>query len=131
MFTCGHAKVILRALNEHCKSCTVARFGGNGNVGFVHADKSRGEYPVAVIAYMTNWCSDCTRSRRVLQRAGVAFAEIDIDKIPSAEDAMRALNGGSGKVPTILIDGVGGRVVLIEPTDQELSCALNDLLVRA
>lgn len=86
---------------------------------------------MAVIAYMTSWCSDCTRSRRVLQRAGVAFAEIDIDKISSAEDAMRALNGGSGKVPTILIDGPQGRVVLIEPTDQELSCALNALPVPA
>ena len=88
-----------------------------------------GEYAVAVIAYMTNWCPDCTRSRRVLQRAGVAFVEIDIDKIASAEDAMRAQNGGSGKVPTILIDGPEGRRVLIEPTDHELAQALNSVAV--
>ncbi len=74
-----------------------------------------------IIVYMTSWCPDCTRSRRVLQRLGVAFVEIDIDHTPSAEDAMRAQNGGSGKVPTILIDGPEGRAVLIEPGDQELT----------
>ena len=84
---------------------------------------------MAVIAYMTNWCPDCIRSRRVLQRAGILFAEIDIDDIPAAEDAMRSLNGGSGKVPTILIDGPQGRLILIEPSDAELTAALNDLPV--
>ncbi len=77
-----------------------------------------------VIVYMTSWCPDCTRSRRVLQRSDVAFVEIDIDKIESAEDAMRAQNGGSGKVPTILMDTPNGRIVLIEPSDKELSDAL-------
>ena len=79
---------------------------------------------MVVVAYMTNWCPDCARSRRVLQRAGVPYVEIDIDKTPSAEEAMRALNGGSGKVPTILIDTPQGRLTLIEPTDAELSDAL-------
>jgi hypothetical protein len=37
---------------------------------------------------------------------------------------MRALNGGSGKVPTILIDTPEGRIALIEPTDNELTQAL-------
>jgi len=75
---------------------------------------------VSVVAYMTSWCSDCARSRRVLQRAGVAFAEIDIDKIAGAETAMRGLNGGSNKVPTILVDTPEGRIVLVEPGDREL-----------
>lgn len=79
---------------------------------------------MAVIAYMTNWCPDCARSRRVLEREGVPYVEIDIDKTPSAEDAMRTLNGGSGKVPTILVDTVEGRLALIEPTDAELTHAL-------
>ena len=80
-----------------------------------------------VIVYMTSWCPDCTRSRRVLQRSKVEFVEIDIDKTPSAEDAMRALNGGSGKVPTILMDGPEGRIVLIEPSDKQLSEALQKM----
>jgi mycoredoxin len=60
----------------------------------------------------------------VLQRSGLPFIEIDIEKTPSAEDAMREINGGSGKVPTILIESAAGRRVLIEPGDNELSDAL-------
>ena len=80
--------------------------------------------PVMVVAYITTWCPDCIRSRRVLQKSGVGFVEIDIEKVDGAEDAMRALNGGSGKVPTILIDGPNGRTILIEPGDRELADAL-------
>jgi mycoredoxin len=76
---------------------------------------------VTITAYMTGWCSDCARSRRTLQRAGVIFAEIDIERIPGAEETMRALNGNSGKVPTILIENGTGRTVLIEPSDRELN----------
>lgn len=79
---------------------------------------------VTIIAYITHWCPDCVRSRRVLQRSGLPFVEIDIEKTPSAEDAMRAINGGSGKVPTILIESAAGRRVLIEPGDHELTDAL-------
>ncbi len=84
---------------------------------------------VTIVAYITHWCPDCVRSRRVLQRSGMPFVEIDIEKIPSAEDAMRAINGGSGKVPTILIDSADGRHVLIEPGDHELSDALRKTAV--
>ncbi|MCC6728813.1 MAG: glutaredoxin family protein [Chthonomonadales bacterium] len=76
--------------------------------------------PRTVVAYVTAWCPDCTRSRRVLKQAGVAFEEIDIERVPGAEDAMRRLNGGRGKVPTIQIDGR----VLVEPNDDELRAAI-------
>lgn len=33
---------------------------------------------------------------------------------------MRGLNGGSNKVPTILVDTPEGRIVLVEPGDREL-----------
>ena len=78
--------------------------------------------PKPVVAYTTQWCPDCTRSRRVLQQTGVPFVEIDIEEIEGAENAMRALNGGSGKVPTVLV----GERILIEPSDQELRCALQE-----
>ncbi len=81
---------------------------------------------VSVIAYITNWCPDCTRSRRVLQRLRVPFVEIDIEQTADAEDAMRALNGNSGKIPTLVIEGAQGRKVLVEPTDRELTQALRE-----
>ena len=80
-----------------------------------------------VLAYMTNWCPDCTRSRRTLQRSGVAFNEIDIDSAAGAEAAMREANGGSGKVPTLIVERDGERLVLIEPTDRELAAALQKM----
>jgi mycoredoxin len=76
-----------------------------------------------VVAYTTSWCPDCTRSKRVLQRAGVAYEEIDIEEVKGAEDEMRARNGGSGKVPTIFV----GDRILIEPSDAELKEALQEL----
>jgi len=79
---------------------------------------------IRIVAYITTWCPDCTRSRRVLQRAGYPFVEIDIEKINGSESAMRGVNGGSGKVPTIVIDGRGGHEVLVEPTDRELADAV-------
>jgi mycoredoxin len=61
------------------------------------------------------------RAKRVLQRAGVPFTEIDIDQVPGAEAAMKALNGGSGKVPTVLIESAGKQMTLIEPSERELA----------
>lgn len=78
--------------------------------------------PKSVVAYITSWCPDCSRSRRLLVRLGVPFKEIDIEKVDGAENEMRALNGGSGKVPTINIDGK----ILVEPSDKELTQALQD-----
>jgi mycoredoxin len=77
--------------------------------------------PKQVIAYTTSWCPDCRRSKRVLERLGIPYEEIDIDRVEGAEDEMRARNGGSGKVPTIFIDDA---VILIEPGDAELERAL-------
>lgn len=77
--------------------------------------------PTEVIAYVASWCPDCTRSKRVLSRLGVVYSEIDIDTVVGASEAMRMANGGSGKIPTIIVDGR----VLIEPTDRELESALS------
>lgn len=75
---------------------------------------------MTVVAYVTSWCPDCLRTLRTLRRNSIPFAEIDIELHMGAEDAMKSLNGGSGKIPTIIIDSHEGRTVLIEPTDREL-----------
>jgi mycoredoxin len=80
------------------------------------------EIQKSIVAYITSWCPDCTRSRRLMKKMGVAFQEIDIEQVEGAEDEMRARNGGSGKVPSIFI----GDRVLIEPSDLELKRALQE-----
>lgn len=80
--------------------------------------------PLNVVFYATEWCPDCSRARRVLTGEGVPFKEIDVDSTSGAEEEMRSLNGGSGKVPTVVIESSHGRQLLIEPADRELAEAI-------
>ncbi len=77
-----------------------------------------------ILVYSTDWCSDCVRSKALLKREKLPFNEIDIEEVDGAEEAMKTLNGGSRKIPTILIQSEQGRDILIEPTDPELLAVL-------
>ncbi len=76
--------------------------------------------PNQVVVYTTSWCADCSRPRRLLRKMGIPFKEIDVEEVDGADAEVRALTGGSCKVPTIRIDDV----VLVEPTEAELRTAL-------
>jgi glutaredoxin-like protein len=71
--------------------------------------------------YTTPWCSDCRMAKAVLDRAGVEYEVIDIDREPGAVATVLAINGGYTTVPTILLPS--GQV-LVEPSRQELLEAL-------
>ena len=81
--------------------------------------------PKPVVFYTTSWCPACLRSKRVLKLMGVKFREVDIEEVEGAEAEMRLRNGGSGKVPTIVI---GEDVYLVEPADSDLRQALSENL---
>lgn len=71
--------------------------------------------------YTTRWCGDCVMAKAVLDRAGVAYDEVDIDTDPDAAATVQAINGGYMSVPTLVLpDGQ----VLVEPTRLELLSAL-------
>ncbi len=74
--------------------------------------------------YSADWCSDCLRARRILKRAGIAYTEINTDDDGAAEARMKAVNGGSGKIPTLVFEQNGLTEVLIEPSDAELKACL-------
>jgi mycoredoxin len=60
-------------------------------------------------------------AKAVLDRAGVEYEEVDIDKDASAAATVVAINGGYRSVPTILLpDGQ----VLVEPSRRTLLSAL-------
>ena len=80
--------------------------------------------PTPVVAYITSWCPDCHRARRILRELNVECVEIDIEAVPGAEAQMRAINGGLGKVPTLII----GKTILVEPPDATLRSVLQDYL---
>ncbi len=69
----------------------------------------------------TSWCSDCTRSKALLDAHGVAYEWIDIERDEDAAREVEARNSGARVVPTIVFtDGS----VLVEPSDAQLAEAL-------
>ena len=77
-----------------------------------------------ITAYIADWCSDSNRSTRLLKSLGLEYEEVDIEMIAGAEVTMKSLNGGSGKIPTIVVEREGEKHVLVEPRDEELKLAL-------
>jgi glutaredoxin 3 len=60
--------------------------------------------------YTTMFCPYCARARSLLQKKGVAFADIDVDTEPGMREEMMARSHGRVTVPQIFVDGrhVGG-----------------------
>jgi len=72
--------------------------------------------------YGADWCGDCRRAKRVLERGGVDYEYIDLVAEPERVDEARSI-GKATRIPVIVIPG--GRV-LVEPDDAELEGALQD-----
>ncbi len=51
--------------------------------------------------YLTTWCGYCVRLKRQLDREGVAYREVDIDRDPAAHGYVVRVNGGYATVPTV------------------------------
>ena len=76
-----------------------------------------------VVIYGTSWCGDCRRVKKVLERRGVDYAWVDVERKKGAREEMLRLNGGDRRVPTLLLpDGS----VLVEPTNLELNARLDE-----
>jgi len=62
-----------------------------------------------VVMYAADWCGYCARARRLLEKKGVAYEEIDVDVTAGAEAEMRARSGRT-TIPQIFINDqhIGG-----------------------
>lgn len=56
----------------------------------------------AVVMYSTTWCGYCRRLKSAMDRAGVAYAEVDIEQDPAAAELVQSVNGGNRTVPTVV-----------------------------
>ncbi|MDK3258772.1 mycoredoxin [Blastococcus capsensis] len=56
----------------------------------------------AVTMYTTTWCGYCVRLKKLMQREGIEFAEVDIEADPQAAEIVVAANGGNRTVPTLV-----------------------------
>jgi mycoredoxin len=55
-----------------------------------------------VTMYTTDWCGYCVRLKKLMQREGIAFAEVNIEHDAQAADLVMQANGGNRTVPTLL-----------------------------
>jgi len=67
--------------------------------------------------YSTEWCGDCVRSKKLLEKLGVSYEEIDIDFNKEAYDKVSKLQNRKPRIPTIVFEDGS---YLVEPTDVEL-----------
>ncbi len=66
-------------------------------------DSPRG---AAVTMYSTQWCGYCHRLRSQLDREGIAYDVVDIEKVPDAAELVERVNRGNQTVPTLVyLDG--------------------------
>jgi mycoredoxin len=74
----------------------------------------------AVTYYGAEWCSDCRRSKKLMDTLGVNYVEVNVEE--SAENAAKAETiAGRKNIPVIQFeDGV----FLVEPTDADLFAEL-------
>ena len=70
-----------------------------------------------IIIYGTDWCGDCYKARRILDRNNIPYQWINIDHDPEGEKYVLEKNNGMRSVPTILFEDGS---ILVEPNYSEL-----------
>ncbi len=55
-----------------------------------------------VTMYSTPWCGYCHRLRRQLDREGIGYEVVDIEREPEAAFIVEQVNGGNQTVPTLV-----------------------------
>lgn len=74
-----------------------------------------------VTVYSTTWCGYCMRLKKMLDREGIAYAEVNIEEDPEAADLVMRVNGGNRTVPTVVFpDGAA----LTNPSIDQVKAAL-------
>jgi mycoredoxin len=77
--------------------------------------------PAAVTMYTTTWCGYCFRLKKLMQREGIGFSEVDIEADESAADVVMQANGGNRTVPTLVFaDGTA----LTNPSIEQVKAQL-------
>ena len=51
--------------------------------------------------YSTTWCGYCRTLKSAMERAGIAYDEIDIEQDPAAARFVMSVNDGNQTVPTL------------------------------
>ena len=75
-----------------------------------------------VTMYTTSWCGYCVRLKKLMQREGIEWAEVNIEHDEGAADLVMKANGGNRTVPTLIFaDGTALTNPSIEQVKSQLS----------
>jgi mycoredoxin len=78
--------------------------------------------PGTVTMYSTTWCGYCRRLRSQLDREGIAYDVIDIERNEDAAVYVMQVNGGNQTVPTVVFpDGTAATNPSLAEVKQRLS----------
>lgn len=73
-----------------------------------------------IVVFGAQWCSDCRRTKRALDAAGVPYLYRDLEAEPEAADEAERISGRR-HIPVVVLPG---DVVLVEPSDADLMAAV-------
>lgn len=74
-----------------------------------------------VTMYSTTWCGYCMRLKRMMDREGIAYAEVNIEEDPDAAELVMRVNGGNRTVPTVVFPN---GAALTNPSIDQVKAAL-------
>ena len=77
-----------------------------------------------ITVYGTNWCSDCRRSLRFLDKHQIPHIYVDIDEDTAGKACVLEVNDGKRIVPTIIFPDAS---ILVEPSNKQLAKKLKRL----
>ena len=78
-----------------------------------------------ITMYGAEWCSDCRRSKKLLDEKGVAYEYIDLEAVPEAAEAALAISGRTNIPVIVFSDGTHQ----VEPSNADLEAKLAELAV--
>jgi mycoredoxin len=76
--------------------------------------------PDRILMFGAQWCSDCRRSKALLDREGVEYDYVDLEAVEDGADRAQAISGRTSIPVIVFPDGSH----LVEPSDAELSAHL-------
>ena len=75
-----------------------------------------------IIIYGADWCGDCIRAERFLDRFGISYEKINVEQDQNAKDFVIKTNNGKQIIPTIIFPD---NSMLVEPSNKQLADKLN------
>ena len=80
--------------------------------------------PGTITMFTTTWCGYCRRLKSQLDRAGIGYAEVNIEQVPGAAEYVMSVNGGNQTVPTVLFpDGSAATNPSLDQVKERLGAA--------